>query len=434
MVLALGAVAQIVLLFVAHVPRKRQLVGDEILYQTEAMRLVRGEPFTPSFVHPALYSHVLALIHRFLSPERIAVELVQSAVLLGTGVLLWALLARAGLGVAARATALALFLLDPQVAAFAQYLWPEVFHLGFLLLALWLLLAAPQPAKWAAFAAGMAYGLALLTKSLILPFVPVLVGAAWWSAAARSPWLRARRAAAFAGGIVMVVAPVVAANGVYHGYWGLANSGPFNAWSGLDDPPNRHDYDSVVWPRMTAFLGSSTDPAERNRRAWAAVREEIARRGPLEVIGGQLAKQYGRLLDKESFFTDQLPGGRWRRNAAPQPRDGWLRAWAYGVYAIVLGLAGLGIGLADWTRGRALALPALFLAYNFGLFLLLHVKTRYRFAFLPCLVFFAAVAVDRWRTEPGALSSARGRTGLLMGLALGGALLLLAFGHEWPEP
>jgi len=431
--LAAGLLAQVVLLHVAHVPTERPLVGDEGLYRAAARRIASDQPVTPTFLHPPLYPRFLAAVERVLGPERIAVELVQSGLLLLGGLLLWALLGRAGLGPAARGSGLALFLLDPQVGAFAQYLWPEVLHLVLVLLGLWLLVGPLGSGGVAAFLAGGAFGLAVLTKSLVLPFVPVLLGVAALGAASPAAPARAARAAAFAAGLLVLLVPVAVANGWRHGYWGIADSGSFNAWVGLNDPANRHDYDSVVGRAWGEHLASSADPGERRRLARAAVARTVSREGPLHVLSAQLGKQYGRLLDRESFFTDQLPGGRLRPGAPPRSRDRWLRAWGYGAYAAVLVLAGLGVGLADWRRaGRRCALPALFLAYNAALFLVLHVKTRYRFAFLPCLVFFGALAIDRLAAEPGFFSSDRGKRRLALGVALGGGLLFLAFGRACP--
>jgi dolichyl-phosphate-mannose-protein mannosyltransferase len=434
-VLVMGLVVQAALVSVAHAPTERHLVGDEQTYAAEAAQLVAGESPAPTFVNPPLYPWALAVVFRVFGPERLAVELVQSALLLLAGLLLWALLGAAGLGPTARALGLALLLLDPQVAAFAQYLWPEVLHLALALLGLWLLVAARPSGIASAFLAGGAFGLAVLAKSLVVPFLPVLIAAAAVTAGSPASRSRGLRAAAFAGGLLVLLVPVVVTNGLRHGYWGIANSGPFNAWVGINDPANRHDYESVVQAAMAEYLALSPDPARRNRAASLAVGRTILRRGPLAVLSAQVAKQYGRLFDRESFFTDQLPGGRLLPDAPPQPRDSWLRAWAYGAYAIVLLLAGLGLALADWGRrgsARRLALPALFLAYNLALFLLLHVKTRYRFAFLPCLVFFGALAVDRLTMEPGLLATDRGKARLVLGLVLGGALLLLAFGRAWP--
>jgi hypothetical protein len=139
-------------------------------------------------------------------------------------------------------------------------------------------------------------------------------------------------------------------------------------------------------------------------------------------------------LDKDSFFTDQLPGGRWGPPASHDWRTALLRGWAYGAYGLVLGLASLGLFQLRGRRGWAIAaLPLAFLAFNLTLFLGLHVTTRYRVAFLPCLAFFAAVAVDRglgWlRGTGGRRLSRAGGLRLLGGALLAGLAWAAAFGR-----
>jgi hypothetical protein len=342
------------------------------------------------------------------------VELAQGLLLLGAGLALRALVRRAGGSALAGDVALALLLLDPQIAAFAHYLWPEVLHLALGLGATLLLTGATA---WPGLAlAGAGFGLALLAKSLLGPFLPALLAVAF----VRARW---KGALALLAGVTAVTAPVVASNGLRHGHWGIANSGPFNLWVGLTDLPGRGEIDSVVVPHGQAWLGWSHDPDERNALLLSAVREKLRTEGPLSLLAGQVPKQYVRLFDRESFFTDQLPGGRWHPAQAPTPLSRTLRIWALGAYAIGLTLAGLGLGVAPWReRARALALPATFLAYNLGLFLFLHVKTRYRVALWPCLLLFAALGVDRLLR-----GEARGR-GLVIGTLLAGLLLALAFG------
>ena len=81
-----------------------------------------------------------------------------------------------------------------------------------------------------------------------------------------------------------------------------------------------------------------------------------------------------------------------------------------------------GVFCGRWReRGRALALPAAFLAFNLGLFLFLHVKTRYRVAFWPALLVFAALGLDRL------LDGEARRGGLAAGALLAAGLLALAF-------
>jgi hypothetical protein len=415
---------------VAHVP-ERPLRGDEAHYQEQASKLLAGQPLPAFFLFPPLYPRMIACVYWALGPHRLALELTQSVLLLGTGLLLRRLLLRGGVSTAAADTAVALFLVDPQTAAFAQYLWPEVPHL-FLALAGLVLLVGGSGTWKRVLAAGILFGLAILARSLLSAFVPVFVFAA--AARAREPGIRARNAALLALGVLLMVLPVVISNGVSYGYWGVASSAPFNLWVGINDPASRTDYDTVPLREGQTYLASSSDENERTRILWRRVQERVSQDGVLPLLAGQLRKQYVRLFDKNSFFTDQLPGGRWDPDSPTTTQAQVLRAWAYLSYAVLLVAASLGMAILPWRqRLREAAIPALFLAYNLCLFLLLHVKTRYRIAFIPSLVFFAAFAFD-WllgvaahrRSEPSfPVPAAR----LLAGTVLAGLALSLAF---WP--
>ena len=386
-IMLLGVLVQGFLIHRAHVPVPRALRGDEQVYHERALDIARGRSPAPDFIWPPLGSVWIAGFYRLFGPSRLPWEIAQAALFLATGPILYALCRRAGGSELGADVALALYLLDPELAAFAHYLWPEVLHLALMLL-----------------------GVALLAKSLLGPFLPVCAAVA----ALRPPdaGLRARigRMAVFGLGIALVTLPVMARNGVRHGTWSIANSGPFNLWVGLNDPRSKTDYGSFLEPELERYLASQAPVAERNRRLWERIDDLVHARGLPAILRAQLDKQYYRLLDRNSFFTDQLPGGRWGASAVEGARARWLRRWAYAVYAIVLLLAAAGLCQPTWREARgALALPYLFLAYNLVLFLFVHAKTRFRVPFLPVLLVFAAIAVtrlggdDRSRRSPGRL-------------------------------
>jgi hypothetical protein len=417
--LLVGVIVQVLLLGIAHQGDGRPLQGDENHYHYSAVAQAAGREVGPFLLFPPGYSWFLSGIYALAGPHRIAAELAQAALFLGAAALLHRLLLRAGLDPRGAGAATLLFLADPQLAAFAGYLWPEAVHLV-LMLATVLLLT--QGRAHSAFAGGVALGLALVTKSLLGPFAPVLFAVAALSGPREAA---IRRAALAVAGVALVVGPVVLDQGLRYHYWGVANSGPYNVWVGLNDPPTRREYDSVVVPAGAMYMELSRDHAERNRLMWERVRAKVESDGVFATLTRQIAKQYGRLFDRESFFTDQLAGGRMRRDHYPRPLDDALRFWAYAAYAVTLVLTALGFAAWDWrARWRAALLPALFLAYNVSLFLLLHVVTRYRVAILPAAFFFAAAGVDAlprisWR-------------GLATGAALAGLLLMLAFGGACP--
>jgi len=418
-ILALAIVALGALLVADTRPSPRPLRGDEVRYQAEAIRVAAGDFPPPDFVWPPLQSALVGGLFALFGPSLVAVKLFQAGLLLATGLVFRRLLLTAGLVPLAADAAAALLLLDPQVASFVFYVWPEVPHL-FLLLAGVALLTDPRESRLRPLAGGVLLGLAILAKSLVGPFVPVLLAAcAFSSRQVSGRWWRPWTALL---GVLLAVVPVAVRNGRMTGTYGIANSGPFNVWVGLNDPSGRRGYDQFVAPAMNEYMWSSPVPAERNRIVREKIAAKLSRDGLLPTLGAQLRKQYVRLLDKESYFTDQLAGGQSTRRAeAPGRREALLRLWSYGIYGTALLLAGLGLALPG--RGRAWQLPALFLAYNAALFLLLHVKTRYRIAFWPAVLYFAALSLDH-----AARREAPAARRLFLGGAVAALLLWLAFG------
>ena len=414
-VLACGLAVQILLVCLSHFPRERALIGDEVGYLTNAARIVAGNPAPPDFVFPPLYEHLVAAT----GPRPLAVEILQSALFLASGLLLHRLLSLAGLPRLACDAGLLLFYLDPEVAAFTQYLRPEIPHLFLMLVALSILFAS-NPSTRTLFLAGACLGATLLLKSLLLPFLPVLA-----VAAVLRPPASGRKLASvlsLSAGLAATTLPVAAWNGLHHGSFTIASSGTFNLWVGLNDPASKTDYDTVPGREMPRYLASAPTPEGRNAILRAALREKVSTDGAWPLLKGQLAKQYFRLLDHTSYFTDSLPGGRFDPGAPRSRLTPVLRLWSDTAYAVLLVLSALGIASVTRRELRgAWGLAGLFLAFNFGLFLFLHVKTRFRIPFLPALVFFAALAVARLAERSIAPRRA------VAGSALAAGLLYLAF-------
>jgi hypothetical protein len=211
----------------------------------------------------------------------------------------------------------------------------------------------------------------------------------------------------------------------------LADSSRFNLWVGLNDRSRKDLVGEVVGREYNRYLKSGETAAQRRAVLEDKIRRLVRERGILALAGAQLGRQYFRLLDKDSFLTDQLPGGAIARlgygyRDPPRAAAVLLRAWSYALYAAVLAAAALGVAARPPTGAWARVLLA-FLAYNTAVFLLLHVKTRYRIAFLPVLYLQAGAFAAWWVSRPSsrmpspAAWAAAGAAALL--------LLFLAFGR-----
>jgi hypothetical protein len=190
-----------------------------------------------------------------------------------------------------------------------------------------------------------------------------------------------------------------------------------------------------VRTELAEYRASSDDPAERDRILGEKIAERFRERGVPAILRDQLGRQYFRLFDKDSFLTDQLPGGaianQGRGYRDPASAVAFvLTAGSFLLYAWILAFGAAGVVLISPSGRRWLWIPLTFLAYNLAIFLLLHVKTRYRIPIMPVLIVYAAmtttealagrIRVDRvrpWRCVAAA------------GLAL--LALFLAFGGGW---
>ena len=182
----------------------------------------RGSPSDVPLAPP--YGRWLGGLFAVFGPVLLPVKLVQAGLLLLAGLLLRGLLVAAGIRPPAALLATGLLLCDPQLAAFAHYLWPEILHLFLSLLGVFLMLVPGPRPTLRCLAAGASFGLALLAKSLLGPFVPVLAVAAACAPAGLRSRQRLARGAAVALGTLLLTAPVAVRNGLAHGTWSISNS------------------------------------------------------------------------------------------------------------------------------------------------------------------------------------------------------------------
>lgn len=412
-------------------PAPRGLVGDEVGYLARASLRAAGEPVAPQALWPSGYEGFVAATLKVaaaahVEPPWLGTQLAQVLLWGFLGVALWGLAGELLPSAPVRLLALALFMLNPTLAAFSHYLWPEVPYLAAVLGALWILVRQPVGAGWD-LALG---GLMAAAAGLKLVYLPVT-----WLALAVLPLVRLRQGRR---PWVALAAPAVFL--ALHGPGMPADSRVFNAWVGLGDVA-RSDWgpEARVGEQLEDYLRSAPTPAERDQIYIGKIRARIARRGLGATLGDQLGKQYYRLLDHRTFFTKQLPGGVNPRYPFEDPTLARALRWANDA---IWGATLLGFGLGavlllrppfGWLQGL-LGL----IGYNLALFSILHVKTRYVLAFLPFLCLISALgwgalrdalAPQRPALVPGRPLTAATRAA---GLLLSALLLHLAFSDLLP--
>ncbi|MCW5579522.1 MAG: hypothetical protein KIS89_12815, partial [Dokdonella sp.] len=368
-------------------------------------------------------------------PHIVAVQLVQLALLAGSGLLLQRLWI--GLTGDARAAAWAGILLavNPLTIAFATYLWPEIVHLFLSLLMAWLLLCARDrdrgPAATLALAAGagVCLGLCLLAKSLLTAFWPALALTLIRRHDARASLARV---AAFALAALLVTAPALHRGWQETGRPQIADSSWFNLWAGLADRYRSDLVHDQTGSRMATYLTQADDHAARVAFARGEALEIVESQGLADTIAAQLGKQYFRLFDARNFLVAQLRGpecrgyiSHYRAESAFINRavDYAARLWHVGLLIL------FALGLATWRRWRAawFWLVGAYVGYQLALFLGLHVKSRFLLPLLPVICAFAGHLLAQWsnfRLSRSPLSPPRRAAGIALAMLL--AFLALA--------
>lgn len=389
------------LFWIDHVPQARQPFGDEEMYFHKASKMAADEPWTPARFWPLFHARALATVMA-LGGGALTIQILQTLVLLVAAWVVGQLAAELTGSPIAAGAAMALMLLDPQVVSFAHFYWPEVNHLALFFGAWLILLRKPAPEGWQIgwlVLAGLLLGLALLTKNHMAFFIPVLLLLPLRPSGQATIGQRALRGAAVALPLLLTV---FAANTVFAKPLAprdqFVSSALFNVWVGFEDVSRRSFEDEVVPAAMNAYTRSGRNAQERNSFLHQQIASHLAEQGVVLATLQRLGRQFFRLFHRDSFLTDQLPGGlivqsreKGYVDASPAVA-GALRLWSYAIYTFVLVAAAVGVAVLP-ARGRAwLWLVGAFMAYNALLFLAVHVKSRYRVQLMPFFYIYAGVA------------------------------------------
>ena len=259
---------------------------------------------------------------------------------------------------------------------------------------------APSAAAGGVLLAGVCFGVAVMgVAQWLLAFVALAVMLPWVASAAR-PRARAIAVAAFVGGAMLMVAPVVVWNSAHGGGLVLTSGGAgLNLYSGnneratglpaspagLRDIPEFEEEDARRLAEKD--LGHTLQPAEVDRD-WSS--------RALQYITGHPGEWLALLVEKCTVL--------WNWYEIPDNyqftfmRDGFLPAlWGSVTLSLLGPLALVGLLLPWWRRRGAAAFTVAWLAYAVTP-ILYYVRGRYRLPIAPFLAVLAGVAVERlWR-------------------------------------
>ena len=424
---------------IGRAPEPRPLWGDEHMYLRGGTQLAAGESWHPPPLWPPLYPYFLAVVLTVGGGSLAAVWAAQTLILGAVALLLRDLTRHLTGSRWAGDVAAAVAMAYPPLAAFAHYLWPEIIHLLWFVGALWVLACKPARPPWL-LAAGALLGLTLLTKSLVGPFIPILLLPLVLEGSIRDRALRVLWVAVALGA---VVAPAVNSNHRRGNGLIIADSLPFNVWVGLNERSRKSFVDPVAFPVWNEYHASAETYPERNAVLWHKIRAFAGESDFPAVLRRQLGRQYFRFFDRGSYLTDMLPGGGITARGGgyrdpPAALASGLILGAYTLYAGILVGTVAGMVVCPGRRSRWLAVGLLFIAYNLAIFLLLHVKSRFRVPLLPfwflytgCAVAWAAhrLGINPEEAELWSATADRRRWWAAAPAIL--LVLVLAFGREW---
>ncbi len=376
------------------------LMGDSRGYDVWAQRIAGGDWIgSDVFYQAPLYPYFLGTLYTLVGRDLLLVRIAQAVV----GACSCALLADAGRRLFSRrvgiVAGMVLALYAPAIF-FDGLMQKAVLDVFFVCLVLWVIARIESDGKrppsgrlWLGL--GLAVGGLALTRENALVLAGVIL--AWILVRTAPSATRLRGAAAFVGGVALVLAPVAIRNSVVARGFYLTTSqlGP-NLYIGNHASANG-TYQPLRFGRATfeyeredaralaeQALGRRLSPAEVSRY-WVGRAVAFAAASPAEWLRLTARKVAMVANDTEVIDTeDQATHAEW---SPPLRLFGPL-----GRFGVLLPLGVLGAALTWSERRRYWVLYALTFAYA-GSVVLFYVFARYRYPLVPFLTLFAAVGI-----------------------------------------
>lgn len=400
-------------------------VADETMWLTWGTEVlpspdVAFSPLRLRFVfHPPLYLYFLGA-SLAASGSLVAVKCLQA---LASALLVPAvgLLGRGAFGERAGVVAAGLAAFYPELVWFASHFWAETLFTVLLWWGLERLVAADaRGSARVAAAAGLLWGLAVLTRETVLYFVPL---AAMWLLWRRAGGLA--RASLFVAASLVVVLPWTLRNYlVFDAFVPVSTAGALNLWQG-----NTRLSRQEVYEEYWAVRGRIPKYEHARRRALEAIGE----RQPLWLLE-KLRSELPELLAAHAQPIVHLERGAYGIVRRPL-------ALAAAAFVVLPYLAVLGLfvaGLARLPPGRAPVLLLGFLLFYVLLHVAAHGYPRYRLPAMPAFFLVAAHGWVAWRERPRTAlrrrhALAAAAVGLVLALSVGPSLVGWLT-KPWPPP
>ena len=223
-----------ILVLVGLDPNRAFFGGDSLQYHVLAANLLdRGifslqasPPYEPDIFRTPGYPLLMATIYGASGRSLLALAVVQVLLAACTTVLLASLAYRLRRSRAVAITAAVIWAIAPIPALFSGMIGPETLFTSLLVLVLYCLIHPGSSRRWwHAVLAGLAYGLAVLTRPIGIILIPILILVLLWQHPPRQ-WLRSLLPGVLAVGLVLM--PWLVRSYRLYGQVTLSSSGGFN--------------------------------------------------------------------------------------------------------------------------------------------------------------------------------------------------------------
>ncbi|MFI5182774.1 MAG: glycosyltransferase family 39 protein [Vicinamibacteria bacterium] len=366
--------------------------------------------------YPPVYPYFLGAAYALLgslTAVKVCQVVVSASLVPAVGVL-----GARGFGRPAGTVAASVVAFYPELVWFSAHFWSETLFMVFLWWSFERLVAADSGGTGDALAAGLLWGLAILTRETPLYFTPV---AALWLAWGDGGRKRVLHAGTFLLAATLLVVPWTARNwAVYGAFVPVSTSGALNLWQGNARLTRQEVYDAYA-----AVHGRIEKYEYARRKGIEAIRE----RQPAWIVE--------KLQGEMPLFweADSLPLVHIKRGAygdVPPGIGSLVAVIVLAPYLIALGLFVLGVASSPFERSRGLLL--LFLAYYNAIHVATHGFARYRLPAMPVVFLFAAWAVASWRSpDSRRLDVKRKLVAVALAMVLA-ASVAPSLTSDWAEP
>ena len=386
-----SVILESILFYIYYFPETKLFFGDEQRYLNTGLSIAVGGDWHTNPLWPPGQSILISLFARFFVNPVLPLQLFQYVLLLFSGFVVRDIVWRETANRVSSQLALAIMILYPSWLAYSQYLWPEVIHVTLFVVIIWINRYRYNSYKWMLFS-GFILGIALLFKSLLILFVPFL----YLSSVLKLGWKKALLTIVSSLLMAMIVmAPASLKAHKMTGGWMVSNSSMFNLWFGLNDDKRQnftHDIGGVMHKEYMKFADNYQ---QRNEVAKNKALKKMKDEGYINTFIKQISKQYFRLFDYQSFFSQQFQG---------EKSENYLNKYSHHHNEVLVKLLllfnnlfyfilmlGMFFGVSVSIKKSLVAQQfALFLLYILALFVLLHTKPRFRIPLLPIMAFYSA--------------------------------------------